>query len=111
MRIELGPRVRGSLLGSCRFQCNVELAERTSKRLFKLEPTKVGNYVLLADVYAEANMWDEFNQQFKELHALLLTLSNDMKEKGYVPQTKVVLYDLDEKEKERIVLARPQRKN
>ncbi|KAH7572905.1 hypothetical protein JRO89_XS03G0031600 [Xanthoceras sorbifolium] len=100
MRIELGPRVPGSLLGSCRFQCNVELAERASKRLFKLKPTKAGNYILLADVYAKANMWDEFNQQFEELHALLLKLSNDRKEKGYVPQTKVVLYDLDEKEKE-----------
>ncbi|KAH7549987.1 hypothetical protein JRO89_XS13G0114200 [Xanthoceras sorbifolium] len=140
MRIEPGPRVWGSLLGSCRIHCNVELAERASKRLFKLEPTNAGNYVLLADVYAEANMWDEvkrvrkmlearglqkipgrswievkrkmhsfvsvdeFNQQFEELHAFLLKLCSEMKEKGYVPQTKVVLYDLDEKEKERIVL-------
>ncbi|GAY49459.1 hypothetical protein CUMW_119270 [Citrus unshiu] len=28
----------------------------------------------------------------------------EMKEKGYVPQTKVVLYDLDAEEKETIVL-------
>ncbi|KAK9266134.1 hypothetical protein L1049_001744 [Liquidambar formosana] len=67
--------------------CNVELAERESKRLFKLEPTNVGNYVLLADIYAAAKMLDE-----------------EMKEKGYVPETKAVLYDLDVKEKERIVL-------
>ncbi|XP_059660805.1 pentatricopeptide repeat-containing protein CRR2, chloroplastic [Cornus florida] len=140
MRIEPGPKVWGSLLGSCRIHCNVELAEWASRRLFELEPTNAGNYVLLADIYAEAKMldevkrlkklvqaqglqkvsgrsWieverkifsftsvDEFNPQIEQLHALLLKLSAEMKEKGYVPQTKVVLYDLDEKEKEQIVL-------
>ncbi|XP_031286313.1 pentatricopeptide repeat-containing protein At3g46790, chloroplastic-like [Pistacia vera] len=140
MRIEPGPKVWGSLLGSSRIHCNVELAERASKRLFDLEPTNAGNYVLLADVYAEANMWDEvkrvkkllevrglqkvpgrcwievkrkmysfasvdeFNPQVEKLHALLIKLSSEMKEEGYVPQTKVVLYDLDREEKERIVL-------
>ena len=59
MRIEPGPKVWGSLLGSCRIHCNVELVERASIRLFNLEPTNVGNYVLLTDVYAEASMWDE----------------------------------------------------
>ncbi|XP_044505242.1 pentatricopeptide repeat-containing protein At3g46790, chloroplastic [Mangifera indica] len=140
MRIEPGPKVWGSLLGSSRIHCNVGLAERASKRLFELEPTNAGNYVLLADVYAEANMWnqvkrvkkllqvrglqkvpgrswievkrkmysfvsvDEFNPQVEQLHALLIKLSTEMKEEGYVPQTKVVLYDLDSEEKERIVL-------
>ncbi|CBI16054.3 unnamed protein product, partial [Vitis vinifera] len=47
---------------------------------------------------------DEFNPQIEQLHALLLKLSMEMKEKGYVPDTKVVLYDLDPEEKERIVL-------
>ncbi|KAJ8750474.1 hypothetical protein K2173_015617 [Erythroxylum novogranatense] len=140
MRIEPGPKVWGSLLGSCRIHCNVKLAERASTRLFKLEPTNAGNYVLLADIYAEAGMWnevkrvkrliearglqkvsgrswievkrkmysfvsaDEFNPQIEQLHALLVKLSTEMKEKGYVPQTKVVLYDLDAEEKEKIVL-------
>lgn len=140
LRIEPGPKVWGSLLGACRIHCNVELAERASKRLFELEPTNAGNYVLLADIYAEAEMWDEvkrvrkrldsrelqkvpgrswievrrtiysftsvdeFNPQGEQLHALLVNLSNEMKQRGYTPQTKVVLYDLDEEEKERIVL-------
>ncbi|KAG7946884.1 hypothetical protein I3843_14G065500 [Carya illinoinensis] len=140
MRIEPGPKVWGSLLGSCRIHCNVELAERASRRLFELEPMNAGNYVLLTDVYAEANMWgevkrvkkllearglqklpgrswievkrkiysftsvEELNPQIEQLHALLLKLSNEMKEQGYVPQTKAVLYDLDAEEKERIVL-------
>nr|XP_023910914.1 pentatricopeptide repeat-containing protein At3g46790, chloroplastic-like [Quercus suber] len=140
MRIEPGPEVWGSLLGSCRIHCNVELAERASRRLFELEPMNAGNYVLLADIYAEASMWDEvkrvkkllearglqkipgrswievkrhvytfasvdeFNPQIEQLHALLVKLSTEMKEQGYVPQTKAVLYDLDVEEKERIVL-------
>ncbi|KAL3611204.1 hypothetical protein D5086_002224 [Populus alba] len=69
MRIELGPKVWGSLLGSCKIHCNVELAERASIRLFNLEPTNVGNYMLLADVYAEAAMWDEVKRVKKLLEA------------------------------------------
>lgn len=141
MRIEPGPNVWGSLLGSCRIHCNVEFAERAFKRLIQLEPKNAGNYVLMAEVYAEAGMWDEVkrvkdlletrgiqklsgcswievkrkiysfmsaadecNPQNEQIHALLLKLSTEMKEMGYVPQTKVVLYHLDEEEKERIVL-------
>ncbi|XP_061344280.1 pentatricopeptide repeat-containing protein CRR2, chloroplastic [Gastrolobium bilobum] len=140
MHFQPGPTVWGSLLGSCRIHCNVELAERASAMLFELEPRNAGNYVLLADVYAKANMWnevksvkklletrglqkipgcswievkrkvysfvsvDEYNPQIEELHALLIKLSTEMKEQGYVPQTKVVLYDLEEEEKEKIVL-------
>ncbi|CAI0539943.1 unnamed protein product [Linum tenue] len=140
MRIEPGPKVWGSLLGSSRIHCNVEFAERASTKLFQLEPANAGNYVLLADTYAEAGKWDEvkrvkkllesrglqkvpgrswievkrqihsfvstdeFNPQIEQLHALLCELSSEMKEKGYVPQIKVVLYDLGEEEKERIVL-------
>ncbi|XP_057508694.1 pentatricopeptide repeat-containing protein CRR2, chloroplastic-like [Actinidia eriantha] len=140
MRIEPGQTVWGSLLGACRIHCNVELAERASQRLFELEPTNAGNYVLLADIYAEAKMWDEvkrvkkllddrglqkvsgrswieirrkiylftsvdeFSPQIELVHALLLNLLMEMKEKGYVPETKLVLYDLDEEEKEKILL-------
>ncbi|WCJ20454.1 Tetratricopeptide repeat (TPR)-like superfamily protein [Euphorbia peplus] len=140
MRIEPGPKVWGSLLGACRIHSNVELAEWASSKLFELEPTNAGNYVLLCDIYAAAGMWDEVkrvkrlledrglqkvsgrswievnrkiysfvstdevNPRIEQLHAFLSELSTEMKEKGYVPQTKVVLYDLDVEEKERIVL-------
>ncbi|CAN1231528.1 Pentatricopeptide repeat-containing protein At3g46790, chloroplastic [Linum grandiflorum] len=141
MRIEPGPKVWGSVLGSSRIHCNVELAERASKRLFELEPTNAGNYVVLADTYAGAGMWDEVNRVKKmieskglgkmhgrswievkremysfvsvdrfdharseQLHALVFELAVQMKEKGYVPRTNVVLYDLEPEEKERIVL-------
>lgn len=47
---------------------------------------------------------DEFNPQIEQLHAFLAQLSMEMKETGYVPDTKVVLYDLEEFEKEQILL-------
>ncbi|CAN0910782.1 Pentatricopeptide repeat-containing protein At3g46790, chloroplastic [Linum grandiflorum] len=40
----------------------------------------------------------------EQLHALVFELAVQMKEKGYVPRTNVVLYDLEPEEKERIVL-------
>nr|AKH05213.1 chlororespiratory reduction 2 [Monsonia emarginata] len=140
MRIEPGARVWGALLGSCRIHGNVDLAERASRRLFELEPTNAGNYVLLADIYAEAEMWrdvkrvkklmksralqklpgrcwievkrklhsfmsvDELNPHNEQLDALLFKLAAEMKEKGYVPRTNIVLYNLTEEDKERIVL-------
>lgn len=140
MRIEPDPVVWGSLLGACRIHGNVELAERASIRLFELEPLNAGNYVLLADIYAEARMWDnvdgvkkvlearglrkvpgcswievkkkiysfvsvdEMNPRIEQLHAFLLQLSTEMKDRGYVPDTKLVLYELDKSEKEQILL-------
>ncbi|KAI4382396.1 hypothetical protein MLD38_008369 [Melastoma candidum] len=140
MRIEPGPMVWGSLLGSCRIHGNVQHAERASDKLFQLEPKNAGNYVLLADIYADARMWDEvktvkklletrglqkvpgrswievkrkiysflsvdeINPQIEQLHALLLELAREMKEEGYTPPTRIVLYDLDVQEKESILL-------
>lgn len=140
MRDEPGPMVWGSLLGSCRIHCNVKLAEWASSQLFELEPTNAGNYVLLADIYAAAKMWDEVKRvkklleskglqkvsgccwiearkkiyslksvdeldpQIEQIHALLMKLSKEMMEQGYVPETKAVLYDVDTEEKQRVLL-------
>ncbi|KAE9605018.1 hypothetical protein Lal_00036907 [Lupinus albus] len=69
MRSEPGPTVWGSLLGSCRIHCNVELAETASSMLFELEPNNAGNYVLLADIYAEAKMWNNVKSVKKLLES------------------------------------------
>ncbi|KAJ3700622.1 hypothetical protein LUZ61_004327 [Rhynchospora tenuis] len=47
---------------------------------------------------------DEMNPQIEEIDALLLELVAAMKNHGYVPDTKVVLYDLEQEEKERMLL-------
>ncbi|KAG6382799.1 hypothetical protein SASPL_157492 [Salvia splendens] len=67
--------------------CNMELAERASRMLFELEPTNAGNYVLLAEIYAEAKMWDEVKGVGEKglqklVHALVVKLSEEMMEQG-----------------------------
>jgi pentatricopeptide repeat protein len=47
---------------------------------------------------------DEMNPQIEEIHALLVELVAAIKRHGYVPNTNVVLYDLEEEEKERMLL-------
>ncbi|KAE8691768.1 Myosin heavy chain-related [Hibiscus syriacus] len=71
MRMEPGAKVWGSLLGSCRIHWN---------------------YVLLADIYAEAQMWDDIKQG----SCLKLSRSEKNESEG--------LYDLDEGKKEQILL-------
>ncbi|KAL8146086.1 hypothetical protein AgCh_003998 [Apium graveolens] len=141
MQIEPGPTVWGSLLGSCRIHCNVKLAESASRRLFQLEPENFGNYSLMAEIYAQAEMWDEVKRiknlieargiqklagcswievkrriysfisadelspKNEVVLALLVKLLTEIKKMGYVPHTKVVLFDTSEKGRESILLA------
>ncbi|XP_031476303.1 pentatricopeptide repeat-containing protein At3g62890-like [Nymphaea colorata] len=51
--------VWGALLNACRIHGNVKLAETVGFRLIELNPTNCGNYVLLANIYAKANRWDD----------------------------------------------------
>lgn len=48
----------GTLLGACSFHGNVEFGEKAAESLFKLEPWNPGNYVILSNIYAKANIWD-----------------------------------------------------
>jgi pentatricopeptide repeat protein len=140
MRIGPSPQVWGSLLGACRIHGHVEYAEMACSHLFDLEPQNAGNYVLLADIYAQAKLqnqvdvlkellkehalekvpgcsWievkkklysfgsvDNKNIQVEELQALIGEFVTQMKNEGYVPDTRSVLYDIEEEEKERILL-------
>ncbi|KAL9455888.1 hypothetical protein AB3S75_005173 [Citrus x aurantiifolia] len=49
----------GSLLCGCRIHHEVKLAEKVAEHVFELEPDNTGYYVLLANVYAEAEKWEE----------------------------------------------------
>ncbi|KAL0309092.1 UNVERIFIED_CONTAM: Pentatricopeptide repeat-containing protein [Sesamum radiatum] len=49
----------GALLAACRVYGNPDVAEVAAKHLFKLEPANIGNYILLADVYAKAERWED----------------------------------------------------
>lgn len=51
--------VWGSLLGACRIHKNVELGEISARKLFELDPSNYGYYVLLLNIYADAGMWGD----------------------------------------------------
>ncbi|ONI05350.1 hypothetical protein PRUPE_5G003100 [Prunus persica] len=47
-----------SLLGACRIHGNVEMAERVADTLMRLEPTELGSFVLMSNLYAEKGDWE-----------------------------------------------------
>uniref|UniRef100_A0ACD5YM67 Uncharacterized protein n=1 Tax=Avena sativa TaxID=4498 RepID=A0ACD5YM67_AVESA len=59
MKIKPDAALWGALLSACRIHKNVELAEISAKRLFELDTTNCGYYVLLSNIYAEAGMWKD----------------------------------------------------
>ncbi|KAJ0914889.1 putative aminoacyl-tRNA synthetase, class Ic, tetratricopeptide-like helical domain superfamily [Helianthus annuus] len=62
MPVEPGLNVFGAMLGACKIHKNVELAEMAADRLFELNPNDGGYYVLLANIYATASMWDKVTE-------------------------------------------------
>ncbi|CAN6439591.1 unnamed protein product [Victoria cruziana] len=48
-----------SLLSSCRTHNNVELGQVSIGHLMELDPQESGNYVLLSNIYAAYNRWDD----------------------------------------------------
>lgn len=51
-----------SLLGAARVHGNLEVGESALKQLIQLEPETSGNYVLLSNMYASLNRWDDVKQ-------------------------------------------------
>lgn len=49
----------GALLCGCRIHHDVKLAEKVAEHVFELEPGNTGYYVLLSNIYSEAEKWDE----------------------------------------------------
>ncbi|MQM12146.1 hypothetical protein Taro_045061 [Colocasia esculenta] len=58
MPIEPDSTVWGALLFACRIHRDVKLAEEAADKVFALEPENTGYYVLLANIYAEAEKWE-----------------------------------------------------
>lgn len=51
-----------SLLGAAKVHGNLEIGEVALKNLIKLEPETSGNYVLLSNIYASVDRWDDANR-------------------------------------------------
>ncbi|OEL22851.1 Pentatricopeptide repeat-containing protein [Dichanthelium oligosanthes] len=56
-----------ALLGACRIYKNVEVAEEAMAKLRVLEPHADGHYVLLSNIYAQANSWEGVAEMRKVL--------------------------------------------
>ncbi|XP_055813211.1 pentatricopeptide repeat-containing protein At3g63370, chloroplastic [Solanum dulcamara] len=62
MNLEDIPTVWCALLGACQVYSNKELGEIAAKKLLELEPKNPGNYVLVSNVYAATNRWDDVEE-------------------------------------------------
>lgn len=130
----------GALLGSCKIHNNIEYAEFAAKKLFELEPHNSANYVLMMNLYAISNRWEDVERvkdlmgvlgvknlqvwswiqiDFKihffsaegkphpdagEIYFELYNLVSEMKKEGYVPDISCVYQNIDEIEKDKVLL-------
>ncbi|KAF5750615.1 Pentatricopeptide repeat (PPR) superfamily protein [Tripterygium wilfordii] len=78
--------VWGALLGACRIHRNLEIAERAGNMLIQLKPEHSGYYVLLSNVYARTNKWENVE-----------IMRQTMKEKGVKKPPGYSLIEIDEK--------------
>ncbi|KAG8479988.1 hypothetical protein CXB51_024966 [Gossypium anomalum] len=59
MAVEPDAVVWGALFFACRMHGNFVMGERAALKLLELDPHDSGIYVLLANMYGDANMWEE----------------------------------------------------
>jgi pentatricopeptide repeat protein len=58
-----------TLLGACRVHQNVDLAIHAAKQIVKLDPEDAGTYILLSNVYANSQMWDDVTEVRRTMKA------------------------------------------
>ncbi|OVA12269.1 Pentatricopeptide repeat [Macleaya cordata] len=59
MPMEPDAMVWGALFFACRIHVNVQIGERVAEKLLEMDPRDSGIYVLLANLYREAKMWEK----------------------------------------------------
>ena len=62
MPIEPDSSVWNALLGACKIHCNIELGEWASERIFESGSKNVGKFVLISNLYAGAERWDDVDK-------------------------------------------------
>ncbi|KAF3778273.1 Pentatricopeptide repeat-containing protein [Nymphaea thermarum] len=67
MPIKPDSTVWGALLCACRLHRDVKLAEKVAEKVFELEPENTGFYVLLSNIYAEAEEWESVKKLRAEI--------------------------------------------
>lgn len=51
-----------TLLGACRVHHNSDIAIYAAKKIIQLEPNDTGTYILLSNIYAKSQRWDDVTQ-------------------------------------------------
>ncbi|CAL5363359.1 unnamed protein product [Camellia sinensis] len=111
--------VWGALLGACRIHGNIELGKFASDCLFEVDSENVGCYVLLSNIYANVGKWEGVDEVrslagdhglkntwiYKELEVLTAKI----KSIGYILDNNFVLQDVEEDEKEYILVSHSER--
>ncbi|KAM7258296.1 hypothetical protein ACFE04_014037 [Oxalis oulophora] len=59
MHIEPTASIWSTLLAACRGHKNVDLAEKVTEKIFKVDPEHTGVYVLMSNIYSAAQQWDD----------------------------------------------------
>lgn len=59
MPVQPDAAIWGALLSGCRIHHDVQLGEEVADHIFELEPENTSYYILLANIYAEAEKWEE----------------------------------------------------
>ncbi|KAK8936170.1 Pentatricopeptide repeat-containing protein [Platanthera zijinensis] len=72
MPMEPDSTVWGALLSGCRIHRDVKLAEKVAERVFELEPENTGYYILLANIYADAEKWEAVRKMRERIRSKAL---------------------------------------
>ncbi|KAF7031345.1 hypothetical protein CFC21_042687 [Triticum aestivum] len=72
--------VWGALLGACKIHKNVEIGEEAFEHVIELEPSNVGYYVLMVNLYTDTGQPDGVVRA-KRIYELVIKLEQMMKEK------------------------------
>ncbi|KAK7393764.1 hypothetical protein VNO78_22328 [Psophocarpus tetragonolobus] len=67
MPVQCNAVVWRTLLAACRLHGRVELGERVRKHLLELEPDHSSDYVLLANMYASTDQWNEMSRERRSM--------------------------------------------
>lgn len=67
MPFKANAAIWGALLAAARTHADAELGEQALVHLIELEPHNSGNYILLSNIYAEQERWDEVSKLRKAM--------------------------------------------
>ncbi|PKI62168.1 hypothetical protein CRG98_017541 [Punica granatum] len=70
MPIEPSAKVWGALLNGASVSGDVEIGKLACDHLFKIEPESTGNYVIMANLYAQAGRWEEADMVREKMNSI-----------------------------------------